>query len=613
MKQNNTLLSLLIFLGTFIYSQGQETSNFYLADNGLTCMCPDAAIGDSATLTINGVNKTFTKRDRAELDALIAADENDEQIALTCTSGIVDMSDMFYIEGRTGREDFNQDLSSWDVSNVTNMGAMFSGASTFNQDLSSWDVSGVTDMSLMFLDAEVFNQDISSWDVSSVTEMSLMFGSTGSFNQNISSWDVSNVTAMSLMFSYASAFNQNLSFWNVSKVNDMQWMFKDASVFNGDISSWDVSNVTNMHSMFSGASAFNGDISLWDVSSVTTMTSMFMSASSFNQDLSSWSTNNVTTMYTMFFRASAFNGDISSWDVSNVTNMILMFSEASAFNQNLSNWCVALIESKPTDFDLSSGLTGTNLPKWGEACLNLVQSEYEVILDENNTARSIVFDDINFIYTSSSDIANISLSRTNFSCSDLNRDNEVTLTVENEDGETDTAVINIKVLDQSPPVIQSKDITLYLDGASSVSLGSSLLIENLTDNCTGTSDITLSVNQDTFTSTGTYTIELTAEDASKNSTTTNVEVKVEDATLSANEFSNQASFKLYPNPASNHITFEASDDKIKAIHIYDMMGRLVLTSQKLSFSLHNLPTGMYLAKVFNYVDQTSTVLKFIKE
>ena len=34
---------------------------------------------------------------------------------------------------------FNQDISSWDVSNVENMSGMFYG-SPFNQDISSWGV-----------------------------------------------------------------------------------------------------------------------------------------------------------------------------------------------------------------------------------------------------------------------------------------------------------------------------------------------------------------------------------------------------------------------------------------------------------------------------------------
>ena len=39
---------------------------------------------------------------------------------------------------------FNQDISNWDVSNVTNMGLMFQYATVFNQDISSWSVENVT-------------------------------------------------------------------------------------------------------------------------------------------------------------------------------------------------------------------------------------------------------------------------------------------------------------------------------------------------------------------------------------------------------------------------------------------------------------------------------------
>merc|ERR1719398_49947 len=80
---------------------------------------------------------------------------------------------------------FNQDLSSWDVSAVTNSNHMFSGASSFNQDLSSWDVSAATGMTLMFYGALAFNQDLSAWDVSAVTDMTGMFKGAKSFDQKL--------------------------------------------------------------------------------------------------------------------------------------------------------------------------------------------------------------------------------------------------------------------------------------------------------------------------------------------------------------------------------------------------------------------------------------------
>ena len=44
------------------------------------------------------------------------------------------------------RRRFNEDISLWDVSSVSNMGYMFQGASSFNIDLSRCDVSNVEDM-----------------------------------------------------------------------------------------------------------------------------------------------------------------------------------------------------------------------------------------------------------------------------------------------------------------------------------------------------------------------------------------------------------------------------------------------------------------------------------
>ena len=163
----------------------------------------------------------------------------------------------------------------------------------FGEDVTKVCTSRIEDMELMFSNenSAIFNQDISSWDVSNVTNMRQMFSYTYFFNQDLSAWDVSNVTSMVGMFSYASSFNQDLSSWDVSNVTNMSGMFNESS-FNQDLSTWDVSNVTTMESMFS-MSSFNQDISAWDVSNVTSMVGMFQWAGSFNADISAWDVSNV--------------------------------------------------------------------------------------------------------------------------------------------------------------------------------------------------------------------------------------------------------------------------------------------------------------------------------
>ncbi|WP_010252670.1 BspA family leucine-rich repeat surface protein [Myroides injenensis] len=200
------------------------------------------------------------------------------------------------------------------------------GLTSFSNDTPN--LKEVKDMSRMFAGAENFNGDLSDWDVSKVRDMSWMFSGASSFNGDLSDWDVSKVTNMSSMFSGASSFNGDLSNWNVSRVTNMSWMFSGASSFNSDLSKWDVRSVTNMGVMFQAADSFNGDLSDWDVRSVTNMSWMFNLASKFTSDLSDWDVSSVRDMSNMFSNASSFNSDLSDWDVSKVRDMSRMFNNS---------------------------------------------------------------------------------------------------------------------------------------------------------------------------------------------------------------------------------------------------------------------------------------------
>ena len=79
----------------------------------------------------------------------------------------------------------------------------------------------------MFKSATAFNQNISTWNTTNVTYMNYMFNSATAFNQNISTWDTSKVTNMDNMFKNATDFNNSGGagdithhmYWNVSLVS----------------------------------------------------------------------------------------------------------------------------------------------------------------------------------------------------------------------------------------------------------------------------------------------------------------------------------------------------------------------------------------------------------
>jgi hypothetical protein len=159
---------------------GSSCSNFELHRNGVTVLCPDAAVGDTGV--VNG--ETYTKVDEAMLRSL-ASDlfgiptvggravaegrvANGENLRHVCTSGITDMSDMFAYANFNDFLQDPQEIRGWDTSSVTNMNSMFSHSAGFDQSIGIWDTRRVTNMDYMFSFSSDFNQDLAAWCVGDI-------------------------------------------------------------------------------------------------------------------------------------------------------------------------------------------------------------------------------------------------------------------------------------------------------------------------------------------------------------------------------------------------------------------------------------------------------------
>ena len=126
---------------------------FRLNANGITIEYTGTLVGDTTTY----LGDTYTAVDNTTLRDLTNADDYTKVVTSLCT----DFQSLFF-----SNQIFNQNIGSWDTSNVTNYLRMFYNADSFNQDISNWDVSNATNMDVMFRFNGGFNQDLSSWCVS---------------------------------------------------------------------------------------------------------------------------------------------------------------------------------------------------------------------------------------------------------------------------------------------------------------------------------------------------------------------------------------------------------------------------------------------------------------
>ena len=191
---------------------------------------------------------------------------------------------MLMFEGCTSLTELN--VSGWDVSNAKSLRGIFKNCNLLTElEVAGWPVSekNTSLLDTFFGCSNLKQLDLSSWNVSGVTDMTRTFAGCSSLSSlNVSTWDVGAVTTMADMFSGCSSLaSLNVSNWNVNKVTSMTSLFNNCSSLTSlDISKWNVGNVTAMNNMFLYCKKLTElDLSEWNTSEVKHARNMFRGCS----------------------------------------------------------------------------------------------------------------------------------------------------------------------------------------------------------------------------------------------------------------------------------------------------------------------------------------------
>ena len=200
----------------------------------------------------------------------------------------------------------------------------------------------------------------------------------------------------------------------------------------------------------------------------------------------------------------------------------------------------------------------------------------------------------------------LSLSQTEFDCTHIG-ENTVTLTVEDENGNTQTCTNTVTVVDNLPPVASCANIEVYLDENGLATITPEHVGGNSIDNCV---ILSIELNTDTFSENdfGLHEVIVTVTDLSGNLSTciANVTVLPYDATCQANGGSLNApsdvSFCVGTGtPVGINISITGATGSLQRWALINATGNIIETRTNNSlFNLDNKTPGNYTIGYMRY-------------
>ena len=249
-----------------------------------------------------------------------------------------------------------------DMSQCTNMRAMFQGFKGQIEGIAEWDVSKVKDTTFMFEGCtELLTLDIANWDVSSVRRMSAMFQSSGSHTADmklekldLSKWNTASLEEFSHMFYGCAQLKElDLANWDVSKVRDFSHLFADCySLETIKMDNWDTKVAASFDAMFNDCRALTTlDISMLNTSNACMFSQMFEACYNLKTIIGIEDMDVSNADYYAFSEMfhvckSLENLDLSKWNTTKADNMARMFAGCKSLKEvNVTGWDIGSVET----------------------------------------------------------------------------------------------------------------------------------------------------------------------------------------------------------------------------------------------------------------------------
>ncbi len=235
-----------------------------------------------------------------------------------------------------------------------------------------------------------------------------------------------------------------------------------------------------------------------------------------------------------------------------------------------------------------------------------VAKDLTIYLDSTGSA---VVDpwDMNNGSTDNSGIANITLSKNVFSCSDLGTNN-VMFFVEDKHGNIDSVAARIYVNDFIAPVVKTKNDTVWIAPGTSHAVSAAVIDNGSHDNCSINS---MSLDKSTFTisDVGINVVSLTVKDSIGNTASAEAKVIVIPSATMINENSRKMKAEVFPVPSyetinvkvtsspGREVLLEIIDNKGNRVWVQEIISENTDRSFKMVINASNISSGLYLMKI----------------